>query len=341
MAQATLSYKLSPSRAPVLRALLDADDWSFAAKPHMAWQARSSLGVVSCYSSGSLVIQSPQADIVVAILELDDAAPKVPKGASAAASPSTGGAALSTSSSRAPAATATKLHPNADDRLAVYHRMRDSFGEPAPMTWIGIDEAGKGDFFGPLVTAAVRVELSDLPWLAELGVGDSKQINDTNVKQLAAQLKKALPYAIVKLMPETYNRLYGTFGNLNRLLAWTHAASAEEVLENAPAELIFSDQFTKALIVPTFFKGPGKACRYVQQTKAEADAAVGCASILARAEFLWGMHELSEAHGMTLRKGAGDPTITDAKRFLARHGVEALNGVAKTHFKTMETIGAR
>lgn len=332
MAQATLSYKLSPSRAPALRALLAADDWSFADKPHMAWQAKSALGVVSCYTSGSLVIQSSNADVVVALLELDDVAPKAPKGASAASSAPAG---------RASSEIASKTPVDADDRLAIYHRMRDSFGAPAPDAWIGIDEAGKGDFFGPLVTAAVRVQLSDLPWLAELGVGDSKQINDSNVKQLASQLKKSLPYSIIKLMPETYNRLYGQFGNLNRLLAWAHATSSEEVLAKAPAELIFSDQFTKELIVPKFFKGAGKDCRYVQQTKAEADAAVGCASILARAEFLWGMHELSEAHGMTLRKGAGEPTIADAKRFLARYGADALTTVAKTHFKTMETIGAR
>lgn len=332
MAQATITYKLSAALAPAMRQTLAARGWTFDSKPYMEWQGKGDLGVVSFYSSGSVVLQSKQADILTEILDLGDVTPKSDTRTKDAAAAGTNAPPSTSKSSKA---------PNAAQRLETYEQWRKSFGEPLVDAWIGIDEAGKGDFFGPLITAAVRVQAKDLPWLAELGVGDSKTINDSNVKQLASQLKKALPYSIVKLMPETYNRLYEKFGNLNRLLAWSHAASSEEVLEKAPAELIFSDQFTKQEVVPRFFKGPGKDCRYVQQTKAESDAAVGAASILARAEFLWSMDQLAQTYGMTMNKGAGTPTIADARRFVSRHGVEELNNAAKTHFKTMETIGAR
>lgn len=342
MAQVTISYKLPRSEAPRLRAILAASGWRFDDRPYMEWQARDAIGVVSFYTSGSCVLQTTQPDILTEMLELDDAHIKSDSRGNAPAPPPSKATSSSTAPSRnTPPSTGSALQGAAAGRLATYEAWRSSFGEPLVYRWIGIDEAGKGDFFGPLITAAVRVEAKDLGWLAELGVGDSKQINDRNIRPLAARLKKALPYNVVKLMPETYNRLYTQFGNLNRLLAWTHAAAAEAVLENADAELILSDQFTKQAIVPGFFKGPGKACRYVQQTKAESDAAVGCASILARAELLWSMDALADEYGLRLNKGAGSPTIADARRFMERHGVDALPKVAKTHFKTMETIGAR
>lgn len=336
MAQSTLSFKVSPNTIESFRETLDDAGFSFRDQPNMVFQARGEGAVVSCYKSGSVVIQGANAEVTAAMLELGDAPAKAPKAAKTKSAASAGAALL----------PPVVMSGSAEGRSQAFAQWHAFLGDAAqgiepPSAWIGIDEAGKGDFFGPLVIAAVRVRVEDLAWLAQLGVGDSKQINDKTIRPMASELKKVLPHHVIRLMPEKYNELYTRFGNLNRLLAWGHAASSEKVLESAPAELILSDQFTKEPIVTRYFKGPGKDCRYVQRTKAETDAAVACASILARAEFLWGMHELSEKHGMLLHNGAGEPTIADARRFLARFGVDALAGVAKTHFKTMETIGAR
>ena len=349
MAQKTLSYKVSPSNFAAYRGTLTAQAFSFRDQANMAFQARGDGAVVSCYNSGSVVIQGVNADAVAASLGLSAGSPTPARASASKARPRP-----STADRPSEAAAPSDADTSSDEpptsgaesggRAREFERWRQALADdqsPAPTAWIGIDEAGKGDFFGPLVIAAVRVETKDLAWLAALGVGDSKQLNDKNIRPMAQQLKKALPNHVLRLMPEKYNELYARFGNLNRLLAWAHAACAENVLEKAPAELILSDQFTKDLAVPRFFKGPGKACRYTQRTKAESDAAVAAASVLARAEFLWGMHELSERFGVTLHKGAGDPTIADARRFFARFGADELTTVAKTHFKTMETIGAR
>lgn len=325
MSQHTLSFKRPVGEAAAMRETLESCGWTFRTIAHSLWQAKGDAGVVTFYASGKVVIQTPSPDLVTEMLGLG--------GATAAnhvkPSPSKAGA---SQKSAAPSAM------DANARLRQYEAWRTGFGTPEVTEWIGIDEAGKGDFFGPLITAAVRVQQSDLGWLAELGVGDSKQIHDKNIRPIAAQLKKAFKgaYSIIVLMPPKYNELYGRFKNLNRLLAWMHAASAEDILKHQSAQLILSDQFSKRPIVPEFFKGPGKDCRYVQQTRAESDAAVGCASILARAEFLWRMDELESNFGMTLHKGAGTPTIRDATRFVERYGVGELHQVAKTHFKTME-----
>lgn len=327
MTQHTLSYKRPATDAPAMRSTLEGLGWEFRTIDHSLWQAKGDAGVVTFYKSGKVVIQTKSPDVMTEMLGLSDA-PQAKKKSSGA----------SKSSSKPRVSNAGAM--GASGRLEIFEQWRTGFGEPEVTEWIGIDEAGKGDFFGPLITAAVRVEKKDLGWLAELGVGDSKEINDRNIRPFAAQIKKAFKgaYSIITLMPPKYNELYRKFNNLNRLLAWMHATTAEDILENNPAQLILSDQFSKRAIVPDFFKGPGKECRYVQETKAESDAAVGCASILARAEFLWRMDELEGQFGLKLNKGAGSPTIRDAKRFVSRHGVEALEQAAKTHFKTMQRL---
>ena len=51
--------------------------------------------------------------------------------------------------------------------------------------WAGSDESGKGDFFGPLVVAAVLVDITTAEKLVRLGVRDCKLINDKEVLRLA------------------------------------------------------------------------------------------------------------------------------------------------------------
>ena len=99
----------------------------------------------------------------------------------------------------------------------------------------GIDESGKGDFFGPLVIAGVSVTPETGGKLRALGVCDSKKItSDKKIAQLAVEIKKCVGeenIAVVYFKMETYNRLYTQFGNLNRLLAWGHATVIEKLLE--------------------------------------------------------------------------------------------------------------
>ena len=83
----------------------------------------------------------------------------------------------------------------------------------------GIDESGKGDFFGPLVVAGVVVTPETAPKLRELGVCDSKKITSSEkIIKLASGIRSIAvgSFSTVTLLPETYNRLYSSIGNLNR-----------------------------------------------------------------------------------------------------------------------------
>jgi ribonuclease HIII len=197
---------------------------------------------------------------------------------------------------------------------------------------IGVDESGKGDFFGPLVIAACFVGPEHL---AELeGVKDSKKLTDPIAIRLAARIKSVCPHSVVALGPSKYNELYSKFNNLNSLLAWGHARAIENVLEVQPAKLVISDQFASGgLAVKRALFEKGKQVEFRSMVRAEADIAVAAASILARAEFLYRLKKLSEEFGIDLPKGA-TVVIGPGKRFVQMHGPAALSQVAKMHFKT-------
>ena len=203
---------------------------------------------------------------------------------------------------------------------------------------IGTDESGKGDYFGPLVVAGVFVPDGQEAVLRELGVRDSKTIADRRVLKLAGMVKSGYAHSVVAVGPERYNELYGKLRNLNRILAWGHARVIENILERVDCRLAIADQFGEEGYILDALLRKGKRIELVQRTRAEEDAAVAAASILARAEFLKRLHFLGREWGMELPKGAGPPVEAAAVRFVRTHGAEALGRVAKTHFKTTQRV---
>jgi ribonuclease HIII len=203
---------------------------------------------------------------------------------------------------------------------------------------IGVDESGKGDFFGPLVIAACYVA----PYhYAELeGVKDSKKLTDPIALRLADKIKATCPHAVIAVGPAKYNELYAKIGNLNRLLEWGHARAIENVLEQQDCELVISDQFANPAGLQRVLKlkEKGKNVTLKSMVRAESDLAVAAASILARAEFLRRLRALGEEFGMTIPKGAGPPVLEAGRKFISIHGRERLGEVAKLHFKTTQQL---
>lgn len=203
---------------------------------------------------------------------------------------------------------------------------------------IGIDESGKGDYFGPLAIAAVYVSPSSEADLALMGVRDSKKISDGRILQLAPDIRQVCRHSLVTIGPLRYNELYAKIKNLNRLLAWGHARALENLLQQVDCSVAISDQFGDQRLVLNALQEKGKLIRLVQHPKAEADLAVAAASILARAEFLQRLQRLSQEVGTTLPKGASPSVELAAKMVVMKHGRERLGHVAKLHFKTTERV---
>ena len=202
---------------------------------------------------------------------------------------------------------------------------------------IGIDESGKGDYFGPLVIAAAHVTLEIEPELRLMEVRDSKKISDGRVLEIARELRQVCKHSIVTINPQKYNELYPKFRNLNRLLAWGHARALENLLEQVDCPLAIADQFGDERFVLNALLEKGKKIQLVQRTKAEADLAVAAASILARAEFLLRLKRLSDEIGTTLPKGATHVELV-ARMVVKKHGEAMLENVAKLHFKTTKSV---
>lgn len=218
---------------------------------------------------------------------------------------------------------------------------------PAGYPYVGIDESGKGDYFGPLVIAAVCLDERSEAQLNRLGVRDSKELTDQRCMELAKRIKETCPdaYSIVEIPPNRYNALYREFRaekqNLNNLLAWGHARALENLLEKANCLYAISDQFGNANYIRSKLMAKGASVRLLQEPGAEKYTAVAAASILARDRFLFRLKALGDELGMTLPKGASSGVVEAAKAVAAAKGPTALANVAKLHFKTTEhALGA-
>ncbi len=203
---------------------------------------------------------------------------------------------------------------------------------------IGIDESGKGDYFGPLVVAAVYVDAATEAELALMQVRDSKKISDGRILEIAPDIRLVCPHSIVAIGPQRYNELYLKIRNLNRLLAWGHARALENLLETVSCARAISDQFGDERLILNALQAKGRTIILEQRPKAESDLAVAAASIVARAEFLVRLKRLSDEVGTTLPKGASPAVELAARMVVKKHGRERLGTVAKLHFKTTEAV---
>lgn len=204
---------------------------------------------------------------------------------------------------------------------------------------IGTDESGKGDYFGPLVSAGVYVDERSAKALLACGVKDSKKLSDSKNLELAKEVAKICRgrFAVVEISPEKYNELYEQFRrenkNLNTLLAWGHAKAIEEILSKVDCKVAIADQFADESFILGKLQVRGKGIRLIQMHKAEQNITVAAASVLARARFLLKLSKLSEEYSIDLPKGASQAVVQNAKKFVDVHGRDKLRKVAKLHFK--------
>jgi ribonuclease HIII len=206
---------------------------------------------------------------------------------------------------------------------------------------IGTDESGKGDYFGPLVVAAVWADEAAEEQLGAWGVRDSKKISDKRAIDLAAHIRTHLPHAVVAIGPRKYNELYARIRNLNRLLAWAHARVIENILEEVACDTVIADKFGDEKYIANALMKKGRDVRLIQKVRAEADPVVAAASIVARAEFLDRLSILSNVSGIELRKGASDLVDQIGARIMRSGGEAKLKEVAKWHFKNTRKILSR
>ena len=201
-------------------------------------------------------------------------------------------------------------------------------------TIVGSDEAGKGDYFGPLVVVAVRADEKLRRELVRIGVADSKTLSDERVRRLRPALEERCPHAVELLDPPDYNREHTRAKSLNPLLADLHARCIRRVAR--PGDVVLVDRFASETLLAERLRG--LPIELHQQTRAEREPAVAGASVIARGIFLERLAALSDECAVDLHKGAGAPTDLSARAFVEIHGLAGLGRVAKVHFKNTQKL---
>ncbi|MBN2640530.1 MAG: ribonuclease HIII [Victivallales bacterium] len=280
--------------------------WEMKAIPYAHWQARLDKTSVTAYESGKLTVQGKgMEDFIIFTLE-----------------------------------------PEILQEASFGYELGMDTPETDPLEGFephaGIDESGKGDYFGPLVIAGVYADYNSARQLVELGVKDSKAIkSDKKIATMAPQIMRIVQgkFAIVTIGPEAYNRMYSQFANLNKMLAWGHARTIENLLEKAPeCNKALSDKFANERLIENALLENGRKLELTQRTKAESDVAVAAASILARNAFVAKMDAFSRELDMEIPKGASAAVIQTARTIVGQFGDETLKRYAKMHFKTTEKV---
>lgn len=208
----------------------------------------------------------------------------------------------------------------------------------AELPHIGVDESGKGDYFGPLVVAGVYADVAGMRRLSDMGCRDSKLIHsEGQVARIAAAIR-SLPGVEVELLcigPKRYNELYSRMGNLNSLLAWGHVRVISALHARVPScAHALSDQFASSQwVLRRALADTGTSIQLHQRPRAEEDTVVAAASIIARARFVEWMNQAAQAARCELPLGCASHVLSAARVFVQKHGRDRLPDVAKLHFK--------
>ncbi|NQU40436.1 MAG: ribonuclease HIII [Lentisphaerae bacterium] len=218
----------------------------------------------------------------------------------------------------------------------------DILNPEATAPHMGVDESGKGDFFGPIVIVSAYIDPALAETMRKMDVKDSKQItSDKKALRLGEELRNLLGnrHSVVKIGPSAYNRLYSKMRSVNTLLAWGHARAIENLLEVIPdCPQAISDQFGSKEQVERALMKKGQKIELVQRHKAESDLAVAAASIIAREMFLRSLKQQEEYHKTTMPKGASAGVREWAVELVKKKGPTVLLETAKCHFKTTDQV---
>ncbi len=311
----SLVFQLTPPEIQALHDALEAASWTFGDLAYAHWRAALGKNNIAAYLSGKVTFQGADSETIAAhfLPEKAPAPSKKPQ-------PKT----LDDGRQESALETALREDPKMFDPHA------------------GIDESGKGDYFGPLVIACAYTDADTAAKLLDAGVRDSKMLSsDKEALKLDAFIQQTLAgkFAIVKISPERLNELYEQCGNLNSLLAWGHAKALEDLLTKVPeCPRAISDQFGQGHLVKRKLQERGRKIILDEHPKAEADVAVAAASILARAVYIKEMSRLGASAGLLLPKGCSTKVLSCAKEFLKLHPKDELKKYAKIFFKTTQQL---
>lgn len=202
---------------------------------------------------------------------------------------------------------------------------------------IGSDEAGSGDYFGPLTVCAAYVSHKHVQILKTLGVDDSKKLTDTKIVELAEQLVTFIPHSLLVMHNEKYNEKQKAGWSQVKMKAVLHNEAIKNVtqkIDTNELDYIVIDQFAEAGVYKRYalsdlpFNDKTKF-----ETKGESKSiAIAAASIISRYAFVKHMDRLTQSVKMNIPKGASNKVDLTAAKIIERKGIAYLDSISKKHF---------
>ena len=207
---------------------------------------------------------------------------------------------------------------------------------------IGSDEVGTGDYFGPIVVTSCFVSKDDIPFVEELGIKDSKKLDDTKIIKIAPELIKKIKYKSLIMSNKEYNDKYSSSYNINKIKAIMHNKVLWRMVheEDLKYDYIIVDEFAREARYYEYLEGNPEIQRNITfMTKAEdKNLAVACASVISRYIFIKEFDKICDEIHIPLVKGAGSDVDTIGKEVVETYGKEKLKEIAKYNFKNTERI---
>jgi ribonuclease HIII len=207
-------------------------------------------------------------------------------------------------------------------------------------TSIGSDEVGTGDYFGPIVVTAAYVTKENIPFLEQLGVKDSKKMDDNKILEIVPQIIKKIPYSSMILTNKEYNLKYDENTNMNKIKAILHNKVLYELSNKYKSDYIIVDEFAKPYVYYSYLKNiPHVVKNITFMTKGETKSlAVAAASLISRYIFINEFDKLGESVDTFLPKGASDKVDLIGASIVKKYGFDKLNNIAKLNFKNTDKI---
>ena len=206
---------------------------------------------------------------------------------------------------------------------------------------IGSDEAGSGDYFGPLTVCAAYVSEKNAQVLKTLGVDDSKKLTDDKIVELAEQLITFIPHSLLTLNNVKYNERQKMGWSQVKMKAVLHNEAIKNVVQKIDVDhldYIVIDQFAKREVYQHYALSELPFPKKTQfETKGESKSlAIAAASIISRYAFVKHMNQITQQIKMEVPKGASNKVDLFAAKIIQKFGLSQLDAISKKHFKNRD-----
>lgn len=206
---------------------------------------------------------------------------------------------------------------------------------------IGSDEVGTGDFLGPIVVVASLVKNKDLNYLKELGVMDSKKLDDKKIRQIGKIAIHKFPYSLLTLDNAKYNALIKKGYNINQIKVLLHNQALYNMCKKFPhISNVYVDEFTNKKNYYNYLKNSKNVVKNIYfHTKGESYfPSVALSSVIARYAFLTEMDKLNKKYHTIIPFGANEYVDSFSKEFIKKYGNKEFDKIAKQNFKNYQRV---